>query len=445
MARTRRLVLIVLSVILLQTGCTSTALYAGLKTHDGKPGPVKCLALPAQESLLPDQLDVSRDQPTLERITQATTALRCLPAVNVPVEFLPADAMKALMGQADREQLARKNDSTAKTEALFRLMGWLEPTQTLDQVINTHKSLITGYYSADAKKMYVLADGPDLSALAQETIAHEWVHALQDARYDTKKQLSTVDEFDFDGSSAMMSLTEGDAVYFEERFTRNYFGGEKRRAARSEEESIIPNDVTMGPLLLDLAMPYVVGPEFVRHIIDETGDPPLERAYAKPPKTMTEILHPDLYLKGFKLKKTSATDLTATLGNGWNKTIDGTWGEFGTANFMASISGTGIETQRDDVTGWQGDKLVQWQNGGSTVAEIATSWVDPRSASAVAGSLKKLLAAHGTDQGDGTYSLPSNRFYRVSQSGSQTLIQMTNDPGVLAKLKSTKASAARAA
>lgn len=402
-----------------------------------------CPPVGAGATIDPDTFDIPATDAATVPIQDAMAHLRCLTQTEAPENFIKrAEVAPVFASLEEPEDL----EILAAVDPFAKLLGWIPPDASLKDTLDMLSvDLVLGFYVTDENVLYVVTDTDELTPLAQATVAHEWVHALQQKSFDIDKMGDDVGDFDFDAAGALSALVEGDATYFEEEFTAEYFSRSKRARAIDEELSMATLSAAelfeLEALLVDQLMPYLYGPDFVESFLADGGEPPLADLYADPPTTSAEILHPALYAAGFEPSDVAMPDVAAALGGAWAETMDGTWGEFSTANMIAALGGVRAESELTLVDGWRGDKLTGWQSGPGLTVAIASAWSDERKANDVRRRLQSVLDASdvGTAQGDFVEVAP-NRYFRVTATCSETLVLMTSDPAAATALGPVEAA-----
>jgi hypothetical protein len=222
---------------------------------------------------------------------------------------------------------------------------------------------IYGFYSPSRGRLYVRAT--TLTAFARMVLVHELTHAWQDQHYD----LATVHRTatGSDAQRAVQSLVEGDATRVErawrdsrgeaERAEIAAFeaapsgdGGEPSRAARAYDSLY--------------SFPYVAGERFVDTLARSGGEKAVDAAFADPPVSTEQVLHPARYLK---------PDLPSAVmvpRDGVFGTLDAD--ELGEAG-LAVVAGRGTldPAAFRAVAGWDGDEYVTWRDGSRVCTRIA--------------------------------------------------------------------------
>lgn len=427
---------LLLLVLALVTSACAASLVAVEPDGASEPRPIPspeqgCPPLRAGENIDPDRLEIPATSRATKPIRDAMASIRCLTQVEAPEEFIPRSEVLPIF-----DSLLEPEDKeiNAKTDPFAKLLGWLPADMTLEEAQDTLLAQgVLGFYIPKENKLYVVNDGDALTPLAQKTVAHEWVHALQQGAFDIEALEEKIADFDFDASNALTSLIEGDAVHFEDVFVGDFFSRDKRSAANEEElrlgASSSADLVELFSLVQDLTAPYEYGPTFVEDMLARGTDPTLAELYKQPPTSTAEILHPDLYAEGFEPADVALPPADVALreaGGDWKQTIDGTWGEFSTANFIAGLEQSLASRELTVVEGWRGDRLGVYQAGDKVSSVIATKWASASKAEEVFDRIRRVLTRNGTEQG-GLFRFPDDRLYQVYMNGDETLIVMSND------------------
>jgi len=152
-----------------------------------------------------------------------------------------------------------------------------------------------------------------------------------------------------------------------------------------------------------LLMPYTLGFSFLLRgkpwewLYDGVRVEDIERAYADPPHSTTEILHPEQYWGAHRASapKLSLPDLSRTLGPGWSLVVTGSIGELGLTML------TGMPLRRESyeallptrwttpgATGTAGDIYQHYVGGERKVTVLLTRWESMRDADEFERSLR---------------------------------------------------------
>jgi hypothetical protein len=131
-----------------------------------------------------------------------------------------------------------------------------------------------------------------------------------------------------------------------------------------------------------LVLPYVLGRDFADALVRAGGWDAVRRAWADPPTTTEQVLHPEKYLRREAAR-------TVTLGwapAGAPVVDEGVLGEMLTRTLLGDGSNAAA-------AGWGGDTFRAWDVGGSTLLVWKTAWDDAREAAEFDAALRARLAA----------------------------------------------------
>ncbi len=233
----------------------------------------------------------------LQGVIAKTEQLRGLAAPEaLSVTTVNAAGMRqAVERELRRERLPRAD---AAWDDALHLLGVLAPGQSL--AATERKALtgqVAGLYVPANRRLYVLgARGKP----PRSVIAHEVVHALQDAHFRLTRGAFAPRPADRDGMLAAQALVEGDATEVQSRYISGLspldLVGELGRTLGA-----LPADAADGvpPFLQrELIYPYAAGREFVRALRERGGQRLVDRAFRNPPRTSAAVLDPARYLAG---------------------------------------------------------------------------------------------------------------------------------------------------
>jgi hypothetical protein len=238
-----------------------------------------------------------------DKIAQEVSRGRGLPQLK-PVEkktISQAEVRKKLVDEFDKEFKPGELESEAIT---FQKLGLLQRDDDYRAIlINVLTEQIAGFYDTDAKELFLVQEiAPDRGALS-----HEICHALQDQNFDLNKMQDEVEKKNGgDAALAFSALVEGDAmaVMLEDDLGwRGLFATIPGLPAKVKEQI---NDPDARSKVLDssppiikesLVFPYLDGLAFVYELRQTGTWKVIDDAFADPPLSTEQILHPEKYLK----------------------------------------------------------------------------------------------------------------------------------------------------
>lgn len=284
-----------------------------------------------------------------------------------PVEHMFVD--QAGMQQRLAEEFADPEvlEEIAFSSVLLKLLGALPQDSDLTALYESLLgSQVVGLYDPEEEQFFVLGDaqagGGSLGVDAQLTYAHEYVHRLQDFKFDLDG--ITDQEFDEDKSTAISALIEGDATTAQgEYMLRNFDFGELAELLESllSQQEELPS----APYILQrsLEFPYVEGADFVAGLVEIGGFAAVDAAFENLPSSTEQILHPEKYLSSEEPVEVDVPD--SAMGPGWSMKRENVMGEFGLKTWLEAL---GSEQAAAATTGWGGDTYAVFESESDEVA-----------------------------------------------------------------------------
>jgi hypothetical protein len=384
---------------------------------------------PASEQTTP--VDPARLRAVVEDIEQKTAELRGLePKSEVPDEFINSERMGAsLKQQIDEEYSREEGRQDALTMWLLRLID--DRDLDLYQLqIDLLSEQVAGYYDPEKDELFVRNEGGELSAQARITLAHEFVHALQDQYYDLEKVRP--DDLEGDRGTAILALVEGDATASQLVYAMQHMSQEDLNeiiAGSGSSQDVLDN----APRYIreSLLFPYERGLEFVTAIAGQESFGGVDKAFTDLPQSTEQILHPEKYLATPRDEPLEVTlqPLTGTLGAGWTLKDNDTLGEF---DLSIMLEENGVDSP-DGFVGWGGTRYNLYTKGDDAVLIMGTRWDTPGDADEFVDAMQEsfsLLDAQGSLWGD------RQRVMGLKRSGDQIVYVAGTDAVVVEQVMS---------
>jgi hypothetical protein len=337
----------------------------------------------------PTRLTREKAHAMLKEISAKVEKIRGL-QFKTPVE------MKIITGKEARAQfqagVEKKDEEDAlHTQNAYVQMGLVPPgTNLLKNYLDLTEKDLQGYYEHGTRVFYLL-DHVDAEEV-RGVMAHELTHALEDQHYDLASVVKKA-EGNPDYLTAIRAVVEGAATAVQLAFMGREEGEKeaaeqmKKTEGRRAERLRIAPSFTQRRLLL----PYLLGFTFLLQ-----GKPwefylgggvyrsDIDAAYANPPFSTRQILHPEQYWYGrkrYQHLRLTLPDLSSTLGPGWSKVDDGSIGELGLAILTGSREGIDVawallpsRWTNKAATGVLGDVYHHYVNGERRVTILLTRW-----------------------------------------------------------------------
>jgi hypothetical protein len=313
-------------------------------------------------------------------IASQVEALRGLqPNAAVAPVLLDADQLRAnLTTEFDRENPPAV---IRQTEALYRALGLLPPGASLRQAyLDLQAGQVIGYYSPDQKQLFLVSRSGGIGPTQRITYAHEFTHQLQDQNFDLSKLgLDATDQGD--RSLGRLALVEGDAVSTQTAWmAANLSPSDLAQVIADASDPAVLAALQNAPAILRTVslFPYTDGLGFVTRLKAEGGLAAVNEAFANPPASTAQILHPELYLaRVAPVAVALPKSLAAAIGAGWSVLGEDTLGE---ELIRAWLSADGVEstTAATAAAGWTGDRVAILAGpSGQLALVLVTRWSSP--------------------------------------------------------------------
>ena len=354
----------VLAAVLLVAGLVAAAVVSA--EDDG--GGVEQVAARTVE-VGPDSVPApgaSELEQALPELLRFTSAARGLPFVRpVRVTLLGDEAFRARL-KADADEEAEEDEEELRTtQRVLEGLGLLERGIDLERALESlYGDAVAGFY--DTEKDDLVVRGDRLTVGVRVTLVHELTHALQDQHFDIDRD--DLDDRDDEAASGLRGLVEGDAVRIERRYLDTLSARERKQAELEDMAASAGIDPDVPPVVLQLvAFPYIFGPEFATAVFEEAGQGRLDAAYAQPPTTSEQLLHPESFLAAEPIV---AVDTPKADGAELDQ---GVLGELG---LLLVLNASGVSGQRA-AEGWGGDRYIAWKDGDDTCVRVTVAMDSP--------------------------------------------------------------------
>jgi hypothetical protein len=380
---------------------------------------------------------------TMNTINGQVVQLRGLtPRHNVERQFMDHNRLRAYFTDALAKQYTTEAEQRQRLvlEALDMNVVAADPKAQVDDAVRN----ILGFYDHTTKQLVVVTDRPTMSVRDRVTYAHEFTHSLQDQHYDLRKLFERADG-NGDYEEAIRALVEGDATVSMGLYARTHLTA--MDIASYQLESIQSLDMSSilapgsGPLTESAAaFPYNEGAAFVTAIYEQGGWPAVARAFANPPRSTEQVLHPEAYFDGDEPVNIELPDLSARLGSGWRVVAEDTLGELYLRIYLEG--GIDMDLAVRAGTNWGGDRYQVLQDGqGRLALVLRTTWDHPWDAQEFFDAYSAYVVARGggnpavlqTNDSHMRWQLAGRQFY-LGHAGNDVLVLHAPDAETLDRL-----------
>jgi hypothetical protein len=342
---------------------------------------------PPQDVSLPESAPISDElRANLDTLEAYVEDVRGWQGTTIPIYLPERDWVRDYL----RASVLREYDDDTSQDlmAFYSAMGFLPADFDLQaELLNLYETQVAGFYDTELEGMVVIlmsgtAPKVNLPFLERATFVHEYVHALQDARYGIEALFAQAKSTpnSVDAQRALLALIEGDATlvmnaFVAEETQRNPLGTLLSTALGGLQAGNLDLPAGFPDILrAELLFPYDAGWAFAGALYREGGWSALDQAYANPPTTSEHILHPATYLagEGARSSETLETLFADVLGDYVPDDIvrQGTQGEF----YLRMWLRQHLPNDQADAgaDGWDGDAYRLWH---TNEGELAWRWL----------------------------------------------------------------------
>jgi len=194
---------------------------------------------------------------------------------------------------------------------------------------------------------------------------------------------------DADACLATRALAQGDAALLAEQWQRTF--GVASLSLHDAPSGCVASPAPIDPgapgLVRVLTFPIQQGVAFARNLFLKAGWAGVDQAYADPPVSTEQILHPERYPKDTP-RNPDLPDLAPSLGPGWTTEDSGVLGEWRT--FLVLESFLGSDEAALAASGWDGDQyaLLSSPKDSRTALVLLTRWDTVRDAHEFSGAFR---------------------------------------------------------
>lgn len=314
----------------------------------------------------------------LEQTEQETAALRDLPVLQ-PVPRWKITRVQLRQRYANVFVSDEWEEAARSLAYVFAALDFMSPdTDLVSLWEDSFSDWVAGFYLAEANEIYVVSDAYTIGAMERSIFAHEFVHALQDQHFDlTALGLDVTGEPEYgDRLLAVQALIEGDAELLQEQYIETFFSEQDKLDYVNAALKVTFTWTDSTPRVLSEVslFPYEQGKAFASALYQQGGWQAVSDAYANPPASTEQILHPRQYLASDQPVSVSLPSLAEALGGEWRLIYDRPAGEFLLRLYLENHLDQ-TEAARA-VEGWGGDHCLVYHNDttGGTVALLQTVW-----------------------------------------------------------------------
>lgn len=321
---------------------------------------------PPQASQSAQEVDLGPEFQALDALTQQLRGLEAIRPVKKRVidrEQLRVELLEEL--EEDREFIERE-------QLLLSTLGAIEDDDDLFEILmGLYGGGVLGFYDPEEEEFTIVQSDEERRVTDLTTYVHEFVHNLQQQHFDIHA-LGEEREENTDMGFALSALIEGDAELAQAAYIVGFLDDEQRRSLVQEFMSFDLSFLAGAPevILEQFGFPYVEGADFVEQVFDTGGRAAVDAAFADPPVSTEQVLHPEKYMAGEVALTVALPDVAAALGDERTELFRDTVGEFLIRVILdLELSSTRASTV---AAGWGGDSIALHSD---TTGRVLAVWV----------------------------------------------------------------------
>ncbi len=377
--RPRRISLLpTLALAVLLVGCGST-------TGTPAPSALPSAAAPTPTAHAPSTAPSPQGSTDLAKVyTDINAQVRSIRGLDEkqPVEptIVSPDEMATILRKANETDTPPALLSAY--ERLYHAMGVLPKESKLADVFqDLLESQVGGLYSPADKKLYVVSKGGGVGPLEKFLYSHEYTHALQDQNFDLQKFQPESLQDQSDEQLARQSLVEGDAyVTMTYWLQKNSSPGDMAAVFAGSNDPTAQQALSRIPPIVasQILFSALQGTVWVLGLQTQGGYEAVNAAFADPPKSTEQILHPDKWAsREAPIDVKLPANLASKLGTGWSVGLEDTFGEHQLGVWISGeVPSAGLPKDPPAAAaGWGGDRLMLLDGpNGAWALVLKTEW-----------------------------------------------------------------------
>lgn len=339
--------------------------------------------------------------PTAEEIDAAVAGLSektgFVKKRPIRVEVIGREGWKAWLDEQIRENV--KPEEIRAEELTLKKFGLIPKDYDLRAAtVDLLGEQAAAVYDHRKKRLLFVEGGPEL--MRELVLVHELAHALADQSFDLTRFLEKAPKTD-EAQLARMAVVEGQATWlmYDSQLSRMGMSLDGNSEALKMIASAGSNLAAgmfpvfeKAPLYLreTLLFPYTAGLVFQQAAIERLGKRAFSEVMARPPATAREILHPEIWLSGWKAEEAPLPRIER---QGEYRTLnEGSVGELDWRILLEQYAGRAEALAL--APGWRGGRfdLLEHKKDGRLVLRFAATWADEETSKNFVRLYEKVLA-----------------------------------------------------
>jgi len=259
-----------------------------------------------------------------------------------------ADFLASDLDEYDKASILKVGELMAVMELIP------EDVDLFELVLDLYEEQILGLYDPETEQIYLIDGQRHFRSGMEVTLAHEYIHALQQQHFDLAS-LGVKVKGDWEAEDALSALIEGDAYLHSLNYTPEFLTAEDREfmlTGNGNSNGVFetaPHAVRQLFLFAPLE-----GLKFVAYLSRHGGHAAINDAFLDPPVTTEQVLHPEKYLSKEEAIPVLLPNLAKKLGPHWTRKDTGILGEYFLRTYLERD--TSKEVANVAAEGWGGSQ-----------------------------------------------------------------------------------------
>lgn len=291
-----------------------------------------------------------------------------------------------------------------------------------EKYIDLLSEQVAAFYDQHQHKLFMYEDATLENAQNRVVLAHELTHALQDQHFGLNRMPLEIKNND-DRAEAASALVEGDATLVMSEFMIKNMSKQMFKDSMLASFTQNMKQLESAPRYLRemLVFPYLRGQEFCAALFGQGGYEAVSKAYAHPPGSTSQILHPEKYMSN-PPEEPISIEWPELKVKGQTPTADNVVGEMGTRVLFTEW--VDAMTGEHAATGWRGDRYLYYADGEALVWK--TVWASAKDATEFFEAEKQLLQKRyqpaSARSAERSYEVDAPRTLRLHQTDANEVV-----------------------
>ena len=295
----------------------------------------------------------------IEEGSDAVVNLRKLDATQINVDGInrefktPEQLGQIIKGFYRREALQKQ---VFDAEQLYKVLGLMDEDQDLEDILTgIQLQQNVAVFDDLSEKLYVISDVSLVGPREKVGITAAYMAGVQQQLFDTAGLLERTRPAGTDQERAVKALIGGEIAQVLTGYIETVLSADE---VVELQKPLAENKLRLAPNIIQktILFPQREGLTFVAklHGREDRGWEAVNEAYARPPASTEQILHPEKYFENEDPQLTALPNISGLLGKGWFQASTNTLGEFLLRSYLEEH--LDAPKAAEAAAGWGGDR-----------------------------------------------------------------------------------------